>query len=259
MKYVTFDDIVALARREGIGSLIFKTDIVEAFKLVPLTPDDIQLCGVLYKGKYYINTRLVFGVRSGPYLFGRTASAVVAIFRIMAECPDLMNLLDDFFTVTEGRDAITAALYLHTLVLSLTTLGIPTSAAKTEGPSTVMTLLGVQIDTDRSLITVPPVRMEAVRSLLTVWDKKTVVTKRDLQVLIGVLSFCCYAVRTGRTFLRRLIDLTSTLKYQRETTVLTFESRQDIEWWKKFAPLYDGVSTFVDPKPVETRALGFTF
>ena len=46
----------------------------------------------------------------------------------------------------------------------------------------------------------------------------------------------------GRTFVRRLIDLSKTVKRLHHYVWLSWETRSDIEWWYQFTETWNGVS-----------------
>ena len=51
--YVTIDDAIKGIKRFGPGSFLAKTDIESAFRLIPVHPDDYELLGMKWEGKYY--------------------------------------------------------------------------------------------------------------------------------------------------------------------------------------------------------------
>ena len=57
------------------------------------------------------------------------------------------------------------------------------------------------------------------------------VTLRELQSLIGLLSFACCVVQPGRSFLRRLIDRTKGIQQPHFHIRLNKDSRLDIAAW----------------------------
>jgi hypothetical protein len=57
-------------------------------------------------------------------------------------------------------------------------------------------------------IQVPVEKMEDLRQNIGQFLSKEKTTLRQIQSLIGSLSFACKAIPVGRPFLRRLIDLT---------------------------------------------------
>lgn len=67
-----------------------------------------------------------------------------------------------------------------------------------------------------------------------------------MQSIIGLLKFACSVVDQGRTFLRRLINLTFGLTNPKSYIRLNKESRADLETWAMFIGHYNGRSVFVD-------------
>ena len=65
-------------------------------------------------------------------------------------------------------------------------------------------------------------------------------TKQQLLSLIGKLSFSCKVLPTGRIFLHRLIDLSTTVKQMHHHIHLTVEARLDLQWWLTFLPQWSG-------------------
>ena len=117
----------------------------------------------------------------------------------------MSHYLDDFFTV--GPPGSTQC--QHNLVGIIQTwhvLGTPLEADKCEGPSSVITFLGMEIDSNKMEIRLPADKLERLRLLLAEWEGRKAGKKRDLLSLIGYLQHASKAVRQGRTFLRRLIS-----------------------------------------------------
>ena len=80
------------------------------------------------------------------------------------------------------------------------------AAHKTEGPSCQLTFLGIQIDTIRMELNLPPDKLARITAMVLEWRGKKVATKKQLQSLVGSLSHAASVVIPGRTFMRRLID-----------------------------------------------------
>lgn len=53
-----------------------KTDIVSAFRLFPVHPDDWELLGIHWNDQYYFDKVLPFGLRSAPFIFNQLADAI---------------------------------------------------------------------------------------------------------------------------------------------------------------------------------------
>ena len=83
---------------------------------------------------------------------------------------------------------------------------------KTVFPSTLLTFVGIEIDSVPMEVRLPLDKIGKIRQALDVTRHKGKVTLRDLQSLIGLLNFACSVVVPGRAFLRRLVDLTLGLR-----------------------------------------------
>ena len=60
----------------GSGTLLSKIDLKDAFRLIPINPSDWNLLGIQWRGKFYVDICLPFGLRSAPYLFNRLSQAI---------------------------------------------------------------------------------------------------------------------------------------------------------------------------------------
>lgn len=69
---------------------------------------------------------------------------------------------------------------------------------------------------------------------------------QELQSLIGLLNFACAVVPPGRTFLRRLIDLTKGLQKPYHLRRLTVDARADLSAWSIFIEHFNGSSLFLE-------------
>ena len=71
-------------------------------------------------------------------------------------------------------------------------------------------------------------------------------TKRQLLSLIRKLSFSCKVLPAGRIFLRRLINLSTTVKQLHHHIRLISEARLDLQWWLTFLPYWSGRSLILE-------------
>ena len=91
-------------------------------------------------------------------------------------------------------------------------INAPIKPSKVEGPSTSLTFLGIHLNTTTMEASITSDRKQALLSELLQLRYQRKCTKRALLSLIGKLSFCCKVLPAGRIFLRRLIDLSTTVK-----------------------------------------------
>ena len=113
-------------------------------------------------------------------------------------------------------------------------------------PTTRATCLGVEFDTLAMTKSVHPERLIEIQELLRKWSHKTKATKRELQSLLGKLSFVSKCVKNSRMFLMRIIELLKRLNHNHHRVSLNTEFRKNIRWWLDFIAVYNGVSIILD-------------
>ena len=151
---------------------------------------------------------------------------------------DVLNYLDDFQGVEVPDNAATAFCFLQSLLIEL---GVEESKSKACPPTTRATCLGVEFDTLAMTKSIHPNRLIEIQELLRQWSSKTKATKRELQSLLGKLSFVSKCVQNSRIFLKRIIDLLKQLKRNHHRVSLNKDFRKDISWWINFIAVYNGV------------------
>jgi dTDP-4-amino-4,6-dideoxygalactose transaminase len=62
---------------------------------------------------------------------------------------------------------------------------------KTEGPTTLITLLGIELGSINLQLKLPWEKLEKLKELVAKWRQRKVCTKRELQSLAGHLSHAC--------------------------------------------------------------------
>lgn len=91
-------------------------------------------------------------------------------------------------------------------------IGLPIKSSKTVLPTTTLTFLGLELDTEKFEIRLPQDKLVSLREEVLKLKSQKSATMKQLQSLIGMLNFACKVGPPGRIFLRRLIDLTVGLK-----------------------------------------------
>ena len=73
--------------------------------------------------------------------------------------------------------------------------------------------------------------------------------------LIGKLSFCCKVLPAGHIFLRRLIDLSTTVKKLHHHLPLSADAKLDLQWWLDFLPQWSGKSLILQTSWLPNSAM----
>ena len=163
-----------------------------------------------WQGRVFVDGNLPFGLRSAPLLFTALCD-VIQWVSLELGATWVGHYIDDFVTIGPAGTEVCGSNLRH-LKGTCGRLGMPLDEAKEEGPTAVLTFLGIEVDSNRQIIRLPEDKLEAMQSSFKHWRGMKSCRKRDLLSIIGSLSHACKAVRAGRSFLRRLIDLSTTVK-----------------------------------------------
>ena len=245
LSYTTVDDAVGISQRLGRGSLLAKIDLKKAFRQCPVRQEDWHLLGLHWRGQFYYDKCLPFGLCSSPFLFDTVASALKFIFKHHLSNPHIIHYLDDFLIA--GPPHTSTCLDTFTQIEALCReLGVATKEEKRTPPTTCITFLGVVIDTTEQTISLPQDKLESLLQELQQFSTLERCTKRALLSLIGKLAFAAKAIPAGRIFTRRLIDTSTHARLLHHHIHLSAATQADISWWLTFAKAWNGRAFFVD-------------
>ena len=247
LQYMKVDDIIAGIMQLGRGALMAKFDVQNAYRIVPVHPEDRQLLGMKWRGAFYVDMVLPFGVRSAPYIFTCLADLVEWIATRNYGVTFLMHYLDDFHTLGPPDSSVCQ----HNMDKSLhcfSKLGIPLHPDKLEGPSTCLTVLGIELDSENLQARLPKDKFDKITALLEAWSHKRFCKRKDLESLIGHLQHACKVVPQGRSFLRRMINLLCAFRRDDHPIRLNREFFLDLNWWTEFFKSWSGCSFLQYPQ-----------
>jgi hypothetical protein len=255
LSYVSVDDVVAGIVQRGRGTLLAKMDIRQAYRNVPIHPTDRPLLGMQWKGAIFVDAALPFGLRSAPLIFSAIADVLQWVMEKMG-VEWVAHYIDDFITMGapgSNECEINSAM-MHA---ACERMGLPVEPEKDEGPATRLQFLGIELDSMAMELRLPPEKLTHLQKELTTWKTRKACKKRDLLslIVIGLLSHACKVVRSGRSFLRRLIDLSTVPKHLEHYVRLNSDARSDIEWWTQFCQGWNGVSMMHLPNTTSPAAV----
>ena len=76
ISYVSIDFLLSLVLEAGKGSTLVKADIKEAYRMLPIHPEDQGMLGIQWEGEFYTDKALPFGLRPAPKIFTAVADAL---------------------------------------------------------------------------------------------------------------------------------------------------------------------------------------
>ena len=125
-------------------------------------------------------------------------------------------------------------------------LGVPIAEHKRGGPTTCLTYLGIEVDTMAGQLRLPDDNMQRLCALLQEWGA----TRNELESLVGLLNHACKVVRSGRSFLRQILDLLHSVHRPPNSPLpirLNTGFRADLSWWQAFIQGWNGISFLLPP------------
>lgn len=254
VEYSKFDDAVDLVARMGKGTELAKEDIKSAFRLLPISPKDYELLGVKFESLYYIDRCLPMGIRCAPAYFETFSTFLEFCVRDKLGTDRLMHYMDDFLAVGAPiGGGLTCLEIIQEFRAVCKEVGVPLAHEKSEGPTTRLTFLGLEIDTVQMQVKVPVDKITALKQKIARALRKKSLTLREIQSLVGSLTFVCRAVKPGRAFLRRIIDVTRNEKKEDRVIPLPAGGLEDLTMWLSFLKDFNGVA-IIQPDRWESDA-----
>ncbi len=237
--YASIDDAANRILHLGRGTLLAKLDIASAYRIVPVHPDDRPLLGMTWKKERFVDTALAFGLRSAPKIFNALADGLLWVF-YEDGVTSALHYLDDFLFLGSPNGGQCASALTHAME-ACQQLGMPLAAEKVEGPCRGLQFLGIFLDTVKLELRLPEDKLQRLCTMIRQWQGKKSCTKRRLLSLIGHLQHACRVVKPGRTFLRRMINLSTIARELHHRIRLNRGFRSDLAWWALFLRDWNGV------------------
>ena len=254
--YPRIEDFKRLVLKKGPSCYIWKRDLSRFFLQIPLCPVDYPKVMFVWRQCLYFFAGLMFGLTKSGYQGQRVTNAVTWIHQRLGLETDLeemfasMNYSDDIGGAESTLARATAS--FSALGNLLIELGLEESLDKAHPPSTKMPYLGVLFDTVAMTMSIPPEKLQEVRSEVQLWLKKTTATKKNLQKLLGKLFWISRCVKFSRSFMARLLGqlkLHSTVGDNKKLK-LSQDCMADIFWWDRYLRRFNGVEILYPSDPI---------
>ena len=151
--YSSTGDAAHLMHFLGPNALMAKLDIKEAYRIIPIHPDDRRFLGVCWQGQVYVDCQLPFGLASAPVIFSALGEAFEWIL-CQRGVKAVIHYIDDFLLLgppssPECKEALAVTLQ------TCQELRVPIAPKRTEGPVTSITFLGIQLDSTSMTVSLP--------------------------------------------------------------------------------------------------------
>ena len=186
-----------------------KTDLVSAFRILPIRPDQRNLLmmkarhPVLQKFLYFADKCLPFGSSISCAHFQLFSDALAAILESKLKVR-VTNYLDDFLFMSSSEEETNRL--VRTFLDICNKIGCPVSEEKTEWSSDCMVFLGILLDGKNHLLAMPQEKKVKTTNMLQLVLSKKKVTIKEAQRLTGLLNFQQRVIVPGRTFTRSMYN-----------------------------------------------------
>ena len=257
LQYITVYQILRMVARYGPGALMAKFDVETAYRNIAIHPDDRFLLGLKWRGKFYVDLALPFGLCSAPFIFNSVADMVEWILLNSHHVSDLLHYLDDFITAGPPQSSLCDQ-NLRSVITVCKRLGLPLHPNKCIGPSTSLTVLGIELDSIQQIARLPDDKLLALKEMVQSWLPRRWCNRRELESLIGHLHHAAKVIWPGRTFLRRMIDLLCCFRNKDHPIRLNREFHLDLQWWQLFLSSWNGVGFWLYPGMMASSDLEVT-
>ena len=195
-KVFDFDEAVALCIHEGVGCSIGKSDMSSAFRHVPPRKDQWWLLVmkamhlVMQKVWYFVDKCLPFGSSISCAIFQAISDAIAWIVAYRSRKPNV-NYLDDYLFAAALKSLCERQIEQFLQICE--EIRFPVALEKTYWGTTILTFLGLLLDTRRQVICIPMDKLVKalnwVEYFLNKRNKKATVL--EFQKLCGILNFLC--------------------------------------------------------------------
>ena len=237
--YPEFDEAIRLCLKEGVHCLIARSDVKSAFRNLKLKPSQFWLLVMKAKSPidgriyFFVEKNLPFGGSISCSHFQRVSNGIAHLVKFRTKKENI-NYLDDFLFAALIR--YLCNLQVRIFIQICEQIGMPVNTDKTFWGSTLLTFLGLLINTSDQTVSIPLEKikrgMELIDMALNKKSKK--ITLHELQRICGFLNFLGRAIVPGRAFTRRLYSYTSGQLKPHHHIKLNGEMRQDLYMWKTF-------------------------
>ena len=239
--YASVDDAAILLHALGPGAQMAKLDIRDAYRIIPVHPEERTFLGVQWNNSVYVDCQLPFGLASAPAIFNALADALEWILR-QRGIRAVVHYLDDFLLLgAPGSSECSQALAVT--LATCQELGVPLATDKVEGPSCSITFLGVSLHSLPLRLSLPVSKQKALLDMLVnLVDTRCLRDVSSLESVVGHLVHATKVCPLGKAFLSGLFQALRAArpgKFWR----LNLAVRADIAWWHTLLQSWSGVSS----------------
>ena len=209
---------------------MFKIDLAHYFCQLPIDPSNFSVLCFVWDNQFYFDIMSQQGLHSAPYFAQRTSNSIRYIHNSMDYY--LFNYMDDFLGAELWQKIWRSFLKLQ---CTLHDIGVKQSEEKCVEPTKVTNCPGNQVNAEEQTISVLPDRLEQIVDKVTMWEDRKIITKKELQCIMGRLNFVCHCIRPGHIFMARMLNCLQDMG-KKTKIAIPEQMKKDLVCWKIFPP-----------------------
>ena len=200
LKYRAIQDIVNEIQVQNSDVLLLKIDISRAFHNLQIDPQDFDLLALKWRDTSYLDVSVPMGMKTGSAL----CQCVTDVIRHVMSSKGVMlwNYIDDVICIHKRENTSAEFDLLYSL---FEFLGIPMNPKKVVPPTRVLTCMGIIVDIDAGLLSIPHSKCMEILDLYRHYRTHARISHRQLQSLLGKLLYLHRCVIPARAFVNRLL------------------------------------------------------
>ena len=251
VQYQNINHAITHIQHHSPQAFMTKTDISDAFRIIPVHPSQYHLLGFSFNGKFYYEKMLSMGAATSCRIFEDFSNALVWILNTKYNINSVVKVLDDFLFIHNNKSLCQK--YLTAFLDLCHYIGVPIAHHKTEGPTNIITFLGIELDSIKMEARLPLQKLIPYSREVLNASKSSTITLRQLKSVIGRLTFATSVIPSGRAFLRRLHNLTIGYSNPNQVLTLSKPARLDLSMWATFLAHHNGTTLIRPPSSVTSQ------
>ena len=199
LKMETLEKLLDLVQDPMWAAII---DVQDAFLSVKIAVQFQKFFCFILKKKAYMFLRMPFGLSPAPWIFSRLMKTIKKFLRI--RMVNINSFIDDF--IIWARSYPLAVIHMNWTKQLLTWLGLTVNVKKSSvAPQQLIQYLGVILDLRHLTLQLPQAKVEKLLSLTKSVSSHTLVSRRTLESLVGLIMFSHSILPLGRMHANPLI------------------------------------------------------
>ena len=175
LKYPSVDAIIGTINQLDGNLLLSKIVLSRAFCILHIDPYDFDIMGMLWKGSTYLDIRVPISMRLGSTFCQHVTDIICHI--MSSKWLVIFNYIDDIICRHSHKNADAEFCLLYSL---FEYLGLPMNPKKVVPPARILTCMGIVIDIDAGLTSIPQDKCLQILDLCQNYVRRKCIIKKQL-------------------------------------------------------------------------------